>query len=119
MLRRTADDTDPVERIIVANADQLVIVTALADPEPRTRMIDRCVAAAYDARMDALLALTKADLADPATLVDMYAPIGVQVVVSSRGDGQRHRRAGRRSGTRWTGGRRCSSATRAWASRRS
>ncbi|WP_315097173.1 GTPase RsgA, partial [uncultured Cellulomonas sp.] len=69
VLRRTADDTDPIERIIVANADQLVIVTALADPEPRTRMIDRCVAAAYDARMDALLALTKADLADPAELV--------------------------------------------------
>jgi ribosome biogenesis GTPase len=83
VLRRTADDTDPVERIIVANADQLVIVTALADPEPRTRMIDRCVAAAYDARMDALLALTKADLADPADLVGMYAPIGVEVVVTS------------------------------------
>jgi len=82
VLRRTADDTDPVERIIVANADQLVIVTALADPEPRTRMIDRCVAAAYDARMDVLLALTKADLADPAELVAMYAPIGVRVVVT-------------------------------------
>ncbi|GEL95481.1 ribosome small subunit-dependent GTPase A [Cellulomonas composti] len=82
VLRRTADDTDPVERVIVANADQLVIVTALADPEPRTRMIDRCVAAAYDAGMDALLALTKADLADPAALVAMYAPVGVRVVVS-------------------------------------
>jgi ribosome biogenesis GTPase / thiamine phosphate phosphatase len=82
VLRRTADDTDPVERVIVANADQLVIVTALADPEPRTRMIDRCVAAAYDAGMDALLALTKADLADPAELVGMYAPVGVRVVVS-------------------------------------
>ena len=35
VLRRTADDDDPVERVIVANADQLVIVTALADPEPR------------------------------------------------------------------------------------
>ena len=34
MLRRTADDTDPVERVIVANADQLAIVTALADPSP-------------------------------------------------------------------------------------
>ncbi len=84
VLRRTADDTDPVERVIVANADQLVIVTALADPEPRTRMIDRCVAAAYDARMDALLALTKADLADPAELRAMYEPIGVRVVVTSR-----------------------------------
>ena len=36
MLRRTADDDDPYERPIVANADQLVIVTALADPPPRT-----------------------------------------------------------------------------------
>ena len=33
-LRRSADDTDPVERVIVANADQLAIVTALADPSP-------------------------------------------------------------------------------------
>ena len=85
VLRRTADDTDPVERIIVANADRLVVVTALADPEPRTRMIDRCVAAAYDAGMEVLLALTKGDLADPAELIAMYAPIGVDVVVTSRG----------------------------------
>ena len=34
VLRRTADDDDPYERPIVANADQLVIVTALADPPP-------------------------------------------------------------------------------------
>ena len=32
VFRRTADDDDPYERPIVANADQLVIVTALADP---------------------------------------------------------------------------------------
>ena len=40
VLRRTADDDDPVERVIVANADQLVVVAALADPEPRPRLID-------------------------------------------------------------------------------
>ena len=84
VLRRTADDTDPVERVIVANADQLVVVTALADPEPRTRMIDRCVVAAYDAGMDVLLCLTKADLADPAPLVALYAPLGVETTVTSR-----------------------------------
>ncbi|GIG24784.1 ribosome small subunit-dependent GTPase A [Cellulomonas denverensis] len=88
VLRRTADDTDPYERVIVANADQLVIVTALADPEPRTRMIDRCVVAAYDAGMDALLALTKADLADPAPLRELYEPIGVRVVVTRVDDGR-------------------------------
>jgi len=84
VLRRTADDTDPVERILVANADQLVIVTALAEPEPRPRMIDRCVVAAYDAGMAALLALTKADLADPAPLADLYRPVGVDIVVTHR-----------------------------------
>ena len=88
VLRRTADDTDPVERVIVANAQQLVIVTALANPEPRTRMIDRCVVAAYDAGMDALLCLTKADLADPAPLRALYEPIGVEVVVTARRGGQ-------------------------------
>lgn len=83
-LRRTADDADPVERIIVANADQLVIVTALAEPEPRPRMIDRCVVAAYDAGMSVLLALTKADLASPGPLTALYEPVGVDVVVTRR-----------------------------------
>jgi ribosome biogenesis GTPase / thiamine phosphate phosphatase len=85
VLRRTADDTDPVERVIVANADQLVIVAALADPEPRPRLIDRALVAAYDARMDPLLCLTKADLADPETLVGIYRPLGVEYVVTQRG----------------------------------
>ena len=40
VLRRTADDTDPYERVIVANADQLVMVTAVANPEPRTGLIE-------------------------------------------------------------------------------
>ena len=32
LLRRTADDTDPVERVIVANADQLVVVSRAGQP---------------------------------------------------------------------------------------
>ncbi len=69
VLRRSADDTDPVERAIVANADQLVIVTALADPPPRPRLIDRFLVAAYDAGLDPLLCLTKSDLASPDDLL--------------------------------------------------
>ena len=76
MLRRTADDDDPVERVVVANADQLVVVTALADPEPRPRLIDRALVAAYDAGMKPLLCLTKADLADPETLLSTYRSLG-------------------------------------------
>ncbi|WP_026413811.1 ribosome small subunit-dependent GTPase A [Actinomadura oligospora] len=84
-LRRTADDTDPFERVIVANADQLAIVAALADPEPRPRLIDRQLVAAYDAGMDPLLVLTKADLAPPASLLEIYEPLGVPYVVTRRG----------------------------------
>ncbi|MET3960793.1 ribosome biogenesis GTPase [Marmoricola sp. OAE513] len=84
-LRRTADDTDPVERVLVSNADQLVIVAALADPEPRPRLIDRALVAAYASGMDPLLCLTKADLADPETLVSIYRPLGVPYVVTERG----------------------------------
>jgi ribosome biogenesis GTPase / thiamine phosphate phosphatase len=83
-LRRTADDNDPVERVIVANADNLVIVTALADPPPRPRMIDRCLVAAFDAGLTPLLCLTKADLAAPDALVEMYAPLGVSYVVTRK-----------------------------------
>jgi ribosome biogenesis GTPase len=83
-LRRTADDTDPYERVIVANADQMAIVTALAEPEPRPRMVDRCLVASYDAGLDPLLVLTKADLADPAPFLASYAPLDVPYVVTRR-----------------------------------
>ena len=84
-LRRTADDADPVERVVVANADQLVIVTAVADPEPRPRLVDRCLVAAYDAGLDPLLCLTKPDLAPTEPLLAIYRPLGVPHVVTERG----------------------------------
>ncbi|MFF2373938.1 ribosome small subunit-dependent GTPase A [Streptomyces xiamenensis] len=83
VLRRTADDDDPFERVVVANADQLAVVTALADPEPRPRLIDRCLVAAYDAGLQPLLILTKADLAPAGPLLETYAPLGVRHVVTS------------------------------------
>lgn len=84
VLRRTADDTDPVERVIVANADRLVIVCALADPEPQPRLIDRCLVAAYDAGLDPVLCLTKADLARPDALLEEYASLDLRHVVTDR-----------------------------------
>ncbi|MDI5963829.1 ribosome small subunit-dependent GTPase A [Streptomyces sp. SL13] len=84
VLRRTADDDDPYERVVVANADQLAIVTALADPEPRPRLIDRCMVAAFDAGLEPLLVLTKADLAPAGPLLETYATLGVAYVVTSR-----------------------------------
>ncbi|GHB47559.1 putative ribosome biogenesis GTPase RsgA [Streptomyces cirratus] len=84
VLRRTADDDDPYERVVVANADQLAIVTALADPEPRPRMIDRCLVAAYDAGLEPLLVLTKSDLTSADKILEIYSTLGVNYVVTNR-----------------------------------
>ncbi|HEY6500296.1 MAG TPA: ribosome small subunit-dependent GTPase A [Streptosporangiaceae bacterium] len=81
-LRRSPDDTDPIERVIVANAEQLVIVCALADPPPRLRFVDRCLVAAYDAGISPMLALTKADLAGPDEVLAVYAPLGLSYHVT-------------------------------------
>ena len=86
VLRRSADDTDTAERVLVANADQLVIVCALADPVPRTGFIDRCLVAAYTGNLEAVLVLTKADLADPAPLAEIYADLNLPILVTRRGD---------------------------------
>lgn len=85
VLRRSADDDDPFERIVVANASQLMIVTSVADPPPRVGLIDRFLVAAYDARMRPLLCLTKTDLADPEQLLSVYRALGVSSVVTCRG----------------------------------
>lgn len=83
VLRRTADDTDPVERVLVSNVDLMVIVMAVADPEPSTGLIDRCLVAAKAAGVPAVLCLTKTDLADPALLRAVYERAGVTVVATA------------------------------------
>lgn len=85
VLRRTADDTDPTERVVVANADQLVIVTALADPAPRYGFIDRCLVAALTENIEPLLCLTKSDLAPPEDMLARYSELSVPAVVVRRG----------------------------------
>ncbi|WIY83797.1 ribosome small subunit-dependent GTPase A [Propionimicrobium sp. PCR01-08-3] len=85
VLRRTADDNDPSERPLVANADQLMVVCALADPPPRTGMIDRILVAAYDASIEPIICLTKADLASPDEIIASYRPLDVPIVVTQPG----------------------------------
>jgi ribosome biogenesis GTPase len=84
VLRRTADDNDPHERVIVANADQLVIVSSLADPEPSYGLIDRCLVAALAAGVEPLLCLTKSDLASADPVLERYAPMDVPTVITHR-----------------------------------
>lgn len=85
LLRRSADDTDQVERVIVANADQMLVVVAAADPEPRARLVDRYLVAALDAGIRPLLVVTKTDLADPADFLSHFDGLDLTVFTSSRG----------------------------------
>ncbi|MFO7689069.1 MAG: ribosome small subunit-dependent GTPase A [Cryobacterium sp.] len=82
LLRRSADDTDAVERVIVANADQMLIVVAAANPEPRIRLVDRYLVAAYDAGVSPILCITKTDLADPAEFLANFAGLDLPVFQS-------------------------------------
>lgn len=85
LLRRSADDTDHIERIIVANADQLLIVVAAADPEPRPRLVDRYLIAALDAGMHPMLVVTKTDLADPTAFLGHFEGLDdLEVFTSGR-----------------------------------
>lgn len=80
VLLRSAEEGD-AERPLVANADQLGIVIAAANPTPRQGFVDRCLVAAYDAGLEPLLIVTKTDLADPSEFLKEYADLDVAAVL--------------------------------------
>ncbi len=86
VLRRTADDTDPTERVVVANADQLLIVVALADPPPRTGLVQRALIAAYAGGLEPILCLTKTDLAPAEPFAAEFAELDLTVTTAGRDD---------------------------------
>ncbi|MGO3147359.1 MAG: ribosome small subunit-dependent GTPase A [Leucobacter sp.] len=85
LLRRSADDSDRVERVMVANAEQMLIVVAAANPEPRVRLVDRYLVAAYDAGIQPILCITKTDLEDPEPFLENFAALDVPVFRSAPG----------------------------------
>ena len=83
LLRRSADDTDPTERVLVANVDVIGIVTATMDPDPSFGLIDRALVAAFDAGITPLLIVTKTDLHPATELKQRFSASGVDIVESS------------------------------------
>ncbi len=79
-LRRTPDDNDATERIVVANAELLGVVVSAADPSPRERFIDRCLVAALDAGLEPLLVVTKTDLDAADDLAAGYRALGMRLI---------------------------------------
>lgn len=86
VLRRSADDSDQVERMIVANADRMLIVVAAANPEPRQRLVDRYLVAAFDAGIIPVLCVTKTDLADPTEFLGHFRGLDIPIVTSRSDD---------------------------------
>ena len=81
-LTRVAEDGS--EQRIVANADQLVIVMAAANPEPKARLVDRFLVASYLQKLSPVLVITKCDLADPADFVEKFSGTNLQVIKTSK-----------------------------------
>ncbi|MDZ4848482.1 MAG: ribosome small subunit-dependent GTPase A [Pirellulaceae bacterium] len=78
--------------VIVANVDQILIVTSAAQPTIKPNLIDRFLITAEQNQLDACILINKVDLVDPASLqplIGSYAQMGyrVMMVSASRGWG--------------------------------
>jgi ribosome biogenesis GTPase len=56
-----------------------MIVIAAANPEPRTRLVDRYLAAAYDAGLKPIICVTKTDLADPTEFLENFQGLSIPI----------------------------------------
>ena len=82
-LSRTVDDTARVERTIVANIDQLMIVVASTNPEPRRGLIDRFLVSAFHESIAPIILVTKVDLAPIPDFFSEYRALGVEIITTS------------------------------------
>ena len=82
-LSRTVDDAAKMERTIVANIDQLVIVVAAANPEPRRGLIDRFLVCAFHEDIKPILLVTKTDVAAVPDFLHEYETLGVEIATAA------------------------------------
>ena len=73
-LSRLARGTDDVEQVILANTDQLIVVFAVAQPEPHFRMLDRFLIIAEARGIAAAVCANKVDLDPTGELRQAFAP---------------------------------------------
>ena len=82
-LIRTVDDAARVERTIVANIDQLLIVVASANPEPRRGLIYRFLVSAFHESIKPIIVVTKVDISPVPDFIEEYAALGVDIITTS------------------------------------
>jgi ribosome biogenesis GTPase len=73
-------------QIMIANPDQIILVFACAEPEPRFGMLDRFLVIAEEQAVPALIVANKIDLMDMEQAVDsfgLYAQLGYELIYTS------------------------------------
>ena len=79
-LTRTVDDDAEIERMIVANVDQMAIVIASENPEPRHGFVDRALVVAYDQGITPIIIMTKCDLSDGREFLEAYKDLDIRII---------------------------------------
>ena len=78
-LTRSIEDHANDERVIVANIDQMAIVIAAANPEPKVGLVDRALVVAYDQGIKPIIIMTKKDLASGDDFLQIYKDLDIPV----------------------------------------
>ncbi len=89
VLERAAGPDGP-RRVVVANADLILVLDSLTTPEPRPHLIDRYLVAAHVGGLGAAIVLTKADRMESSAVANdlgaLYRDLGYPVAVGSAKD---------------------------------
>jgi ribosome biogenesis GTPase len=90
-LSRLAAGPVPVEQVIAANIDQVILVFSVRKPKPKWNLLDRYLASAESAGIPALICLTKWDLVRRTDgldeIAELYLGLGYPVLETSVIDG--------------------------------
>jgi ribosome biogenesis GTPase len=78
------------QHVLVANVDQLIVVTSAAEPRLKPHLVDRYLVTAEKNGIQPVICINKVDLIDPAELqplVGVYAQLGYRVLLMSAARG--------------------------------
>lgn len=79
------------KHVLVANVDQLLIVSALGEPGLKLPLVDRYLISAESGGVRPVIVLNKADLVDPALyqwVIGLYTQLGYETILTSAADGR-------------------------------
>jgi ribosome biogenesis GTPase len=74
------------QHVVVANVDQMLIISSAAEPYVKPNLIDRFIVSAHQGGMRPVVCINKIDLVEPASLaplVGVYSQMGYQVLMLS------------------------------------